>query len=291
MPVLLRARGRLGPRRHPHPGHAATATTGSSTARRSGAPGAYYADWAMCLARTDWDVPKHRGLTWFAVPTDAKGVTVRQITQINGNAEFCEEFLDDVVVTDDDLIGEVNQGWTVTQTMLVYERGAGESNVAVLEPRAAGARSRRAGPPRSAAPTIRSPARRSPGPTSTTTPSSTSGAGSPPACGPRPSPDPPSPPTASWPPARSRPIRARLALEIGGSDGAGVGAGDDEAAAAGHQLPQRPRRSPSPPAPTRCSATASASACSACPREPSFDTTKPFNEVVNSARNWDHRVQ
>ena len=97
--------------------------------------GAYYADWAMCLARTDWDVPKHRGLTWFAVPTDAEGVTVNQITQINGNAEFCEEFLDDVVVTDDDIIGEVNRGWSVTQTMLVYERGAGESNVTVLEPR------------------------------------------------------------------------------------------------------------------------------------------------------------
>ena len=82
--------------------------------------GAHYADWAMCLARTNWDVPKHRGLTWFAVPTDATGVTVRRITQINGDAEFCEEFLDDVVVTNADLIGEVNHGWAVTQTMLVY---------------------------------------------------------------------------------------------------------------------------------------------------------------------------
>jgi alkylation response protein AidB-like acyl-CoA dehydrogenase len=97
--------------------------------------GAYYADWAMCLARTDWDAPKHRGLTWFAVPTNAEGVTVRRITQINGDAEFCEEFLDDVIVTDDDLIGEVNHGWAVTQTMLVYERGAGDSNTAVREPR------------------------------------------------------------------------------------------------------------------------------------------------------------
>ena len=50
--------------------------------------GAYYADWAMCLARTDWDVPKHRGLTWFAVPTDAAGVTIRPIRQINGDAEL-----------------------------------------------------------------------------------------------------------------------------------------------------------------------------------------------------------
>jgi alkylation response protein AidB-like acyl-CoA dehydrogenase len=98
--------------------------------------GAHYADWAMCLARTDWDVPKHRGLTWFAVPTDAEGVTVNPITQINGNAEFCEEFLDDVIVTDADVIGEVNRGWSVTQTMLVYERGAGESGVSLREPRA-----------------------------------------------------------------------------------------------------------------------------------------------------------
>ncbi|MDH4364359.1 MAG: acyl-CoA dehydrogenase family protein, partial [Acidimicrobiia bacterium] len=88
--------------------------------------GAYLADWAMCLARTDWSVPKHRGLTWFAIPTNAEGVEIRQIRQINGNAEFCEEFLDEVEVTEADVIGEVNKGWAVTQTMLVYERGAGE---------------------------------------------------------------------------------------------------------------------------------------------------------------------
>ncbi len=97
--------------------------------------GAHHADWAMCLARSDWDVPKHRGLTWFAVPTDAEGVTINPITQINGNAEFCEEFLDDVIVTNADIIGEVNRGWSVTQTMLVYERGAGESGVSLREPR------------------------------------------------------------------------------------------------------------------------------------------------------------
>jgi alkylation response protein AidB-like acyl-CoA dehydrogenase len=98
--------------------------------------GADTADYGMCLARTDWDVPKHRGLTWFAVPTRAKGVTVRPIVQINGGSGFCQEFLDDVVVTDDDIIGEVNHGWTVAQTMLVYERGAGESPAAPVEPRA-----------------------------------------------------------------------------------------------------------------------------------------------------------
>jgi alkylation response protein AidB-like acyl-CoA dehydrogenase len=87
--------------------------------------GAYYADFGMCLARTNPDVPKHRGLTWFAVPTTAKGVTVQPITEINGDAEFCQEFFDDVELSDDDVIGEVDQGWRVAQTMLVFERGAG----------------------------------------------------------------------------------------------------------------------------------------------------------------------
>jgi alkylation response protein AidB-like acyl-CoA dehydrogenase len=87
--------------------------------------GAYYADYGMCLARTDWEAPKHKGLTWFLVPVRAVGVTVQRIRQINGNAEFCQEFFDNVELTDDDVIGEVNDGWTVTQTMLLFERGGG----------------------------------------------------------------------------------------------------------------------------------------------------------------------
>ncbi len=87
--------------------------------------GAYYADYGMCLARTDWDVPKHRGLTWFLVSTTAPGVTVERIRQINGSAEFCQEYFTDVELTDDDVIGPVNEGWGVTQTMLLYERGGG----------------------------------------------------------------------------------------------------------------------------------------------------------------------
>jgi alkylation response protein AidB-like acyl-CoA dehydrogenase len=88
--------------------------------------GAYYADYGMCLARTNWDVPKHRGLTWFAVKIDTPGVTVQPIRQINGNAEFCQEFFDDVELTDDDIIGDVDEGWSVTRTMLVFERGGGD---------------------------------------------------------------------------------------------------------------------------------------------------------------------
>src|ERR1700722_2783603 len=91
--------------------------------------GAYYADYGMCLARTNWDVPKHRGLTWFAVSTAARGVTVEPIRMIIGDAEFCQEFFDDVELSDGDVIGDVDQGWRVAQTMLVFERGGGGSSL------------------------------------------------------------------------------------------------------------------------------------------------------------------
>ena len=90
---------------------------------------AHHADWGLCLARTDWDVPKHRGLTWFVFPTSLPGVTIRPIRRLDDSADFCEDFFDDVVIPDQYRIGEVNQGWTVTETLLVYERGAGHAPV------------------------------------------------------------------------------------------------------------------------------------------------------------------
>jgi alkylation response protein AidB-like acyl-CoA dehydrogenase len=87
--------------------------------------GAMCADFGVCLARTDWDAPKHRGLTWFKVPLHDDRVTVRPIREINGSSEFCEEFLDDVVVGDDMVIGDVNGGWPIANAMLAFERGAG----------------------------------------------------------------------------------------------------------------------------------------------------------------------
>ncbi|HEY8525313.1 MAG TPA: acyl-CoA dehydrogenase family protein [Acidimicrobiales bacterium] len=86
--------------------------------------GAMNADYGICLARTDWDAPKHKGLTWFKVPLRDPRVTVRPVREINGGTEFCEEFLDDVVVGDDAVIGEVNGGWPIATTMLAIERGA-----------------------------------------------------------------------------------------------------------------------------------------------------------------------
>nr|WP_145011653.1 acyl-CoA dehydrogenase family protein [Mycobacterium marseillense] len=90
--------------------------------------GAMLADYAMCLARTDTTKPKHKGLTWFVIPIDAPGLTIRPIREITGGAEFCEDFLDDVVVPDSQRVGEVNAGWSVTSTMLGFERSAGKTN-------------------------------------------------------------------------------------------------------------------------------------------------------------------
>lgn len=86
--------------------------------------GAHRADFGLCLARTNWDVQKHRGLTMFIVPIDAPGVTVRQIHMVDGGDDFCEEFFDDVLLAADHVLGEVDQGWSVASKMLFYERTA-----------------------------------------------------------------------------------------------------------------------------------------------------------------------
>ncbi len=85
---------------------------------------AHYARWGFCLARTDPDVPKHAGITAFAVDMGADGVDVRPLRQMNGDAHFSEVFLDDVLVEDADCIGEVGGGWAVARTALANERGA-----------------------------------------------------------------------------------------------------------------------------------------------------------------------
>jgi alkylation response protein AidB-like acyl-CoA dehydrogenase len=84
--------------------------------------GAQHATHGFLLARTDWDVPKHRGLTFFWIPLDQPGVDVRPIHQVTGGAEFNEVFLTDAVVSDANRIGEANSGWRVLQTALGFER-------------------------------------------------------------------------------------------------------------------------------------------------------------------------
>jgi len=85
---------------------------------------AYASEYAMCLARTNWDVPKHRGLTMFIMKIHQPGVTVEQIRQVDGSLEFCQEFFDDVAIAASDVVGEVDDGWTVASRLLVHERMA-----------------------------------------------------------------------------------------------------------------------------------------------------------------------
>ncbi len=84
--------------------------------------GAWWSDWALCLARTNWDVPKHRGLTVFILPLRREGVEVQRIALLNGFRDFCQEFLTDVRVPDTDRIGEVDDGWTVGTRWMFHER-------------------------------------------------------------------------------------------------------------------------------------------------------------------------
>lgn len=83
---------------------------------------AFAADYGLCLARTDWDAPKHDGLTMFLVPLRHPGVTISRIQQVNGSVEFCEEFFDDVDLGDDAVVGEPGKGWEVASRQLYHER-------------------------------------------------------------------------------------------------------------------------------------------------------------------------
>lgn len=85
----------------------------------SGARGAEY---GMLIARTDWDQPKHRGITFFWLPMRQDGVEVRPLRQATGDARFNEVFLTDARVPDSHRLGDLNAGWWVLQTALAYER-------------------------------------------------------------------------------------------------------------------------------------------------------------------------
>jgi 3-oxochol-4-en-24-oyl-CoA dehydrogenase len=82
------------------------------------------ADWAICLARTDPDVPRHAGITYFLVDMRAAGITTRPLREITGEARFNEVFLDDVFVPADCVVGEVGGGWRLARGTLATERVA-----------------------------------------------------------------------------------------------------------------------------------------------------------------------
>ena len=96
---------------------------------------AHYSRWGLLLARTDPTVPKHAGITAFAVDIRSPGVEVRPTVQMNGDTHFNEVFLDDVAVPEGDRIGEVGRGWGVAMTVLALERASiGEDGSALTVP-------------------------------------------------------------------------------------------------------------------------------------------------------------
>jgi alkylation response protein AidB-like acyl-CoA dehydrogenase len=84
--------------------------------------GAQHSDWGILIARTNPDVTKHKGITYFLVEMHSPGIEVRPLRQITGTAHFNEVFLTDVVVPATNVVGEVNGGWTVAHTTMGYER-------------------------------------------------------------------------------------------------------------------------------------------------------------------------
>ncbi len=95
---------------------------------------AHKAHWGVCLARTDPDAPKHRGITYFLVDMRSPGIVIRPLREITGDEMFNEVFFDDVFVPDEMVVGAVNDGWRLARTTLANERVAMAHGTALGNP-------------------------------------------------------------------------------------------------------------------------------------------------------------
>lgn len=84
--------------------------------------GGQFADWMFALVRTNFEAPKHEGISFVLLTMDQPGVRVRPIRLISGNSPFCETFFENAIARKEDLIGRLNQGWSVGKRLLQYER-------------------------------------------------------------------------------------------------------------------------------------------------------------------------
>jgi len=115
-------------------------------ARSTGGPGwkltgqkvwtsrADWAQWGVCLARTDADAPKHKGITYFLVNMKSPGIDIRPLREITGDNLFNEVFFDEVFVPDEMVVGQVNDGWRLARTTLANERVAMAHGTALGNP-------------------------------------------------------------------------------------------------------------------------------------------------------------
>ena len=87
---------------------------------------AHHARYGLLVARTDWDLPKHQGLSYFVIDMQQPGVKVQQLKQMNGHASFNEVFFTDAEIPADQMIGSEGQGWQVALTTLAHERRMGD---------------------------------------------------------------------------------------------------------------------------------------------------------------------